>query len=182
MVINILTEAKSGTRLWFAEKGKELRDKIVNRLTKANEQNIVILDFDRIEVTDTSYAREGFIKLVSEISLNSVHPQIIFKNVEEYVKQNLHLSFSHHKLFTLVVNSRGKWDLIGKFSEQNVQTVNALIKRKEASAKQIAKDLGELGMSTSMNRLTQLYNSCVCSRKELVQPTGGKEYLFKIEI
>ncbi len=182
MIIRIQKEADNQTRLWLAENGKTLKNRILDQVSNISGLDLLVLDFDKIEVLDTSYAREGFVKLVSDIRINSYHPQVLFKNVDEYVKQNLDMSFNYHKIFSLVINPLNEWNLIGKFSEQNLETVKALIKRKEASAKQISKDLGDIGLSTSINRLNQLYDFCVCTRKELVQPTGGKEYLFKITI
>lgn len=181
MNINIFKEANNESRLWFAENGKELRNKILDQILKAQDFSLLILDLNKVEVMDTSYAREGFVKLLLEVNLNSLHPQIILKNVDEYVKQNLHLSFKEHKMFTLIFNNAGNWDLIGKFSEQNIETVKILMKKKEASAKLIAKELGDIALSTCINRLNQLYNNCICTRKELAQQTGGKEYSFKLE-
>lgn len=182
MTISVLKEANNETKLWFAEKGKELRNRILDQISNINVLDLIVLDLHKIAVMDTSYAREGFVKLILEVSMNSLHPQILLKNVDEYVKQNLHLSLKDHKVFTLTKDSTNKWNLIGKFSEQNLETTEALIKRKETSAKQIAKDLGDIGLSTTINRLNQLYDFCVCTRKESVQPTGGKEYLFKMEL
>lgn len=182
MIINILQLANNDKKLWFAENGRELKNKILDQVLKAPNNSLIILDLNEIEVMDTSYAREAFVKLITEIKLNSPRPQIFLKNVTEYVKQNLHLSFKDHKLFTLITDQLNKWNLIGKFSEQNFETTKALIKRGEASAKLISKDLGGMGLSTTINRLNQLYDFCICTRRELIQPTGGKEYLFKIDI
>lgn len=182
LIINIRKTANDETKLWLADSGRELKNKILDTISKKNREEIIILDLNNIEIMDTSYAREGFVKLILEIGMSNPHPQVLFKNVDEYVRQNLDMSLNYHKSFALVVNTTNTWNLIGKFSEQNLDTVKALIKRKEASAKQIAKDLGDIGLSTSINRLNQLYEFCICTRKELVQPTGGKEYLFKMEI
>jgi anti-anti-sigma regulatory factor len=174
--------ANNEKKLWFAENGKGLKNKILDQVLKSPNDILLILNLNKIEVMDTSFARECIVKLIAEVKLSSPHPQIFLKNVNEYVKQNLHLSFKDHKVFTLITDNSNNWSLIGKFSEQNIDTAKALIKRKEASAKQIAKDLNNIGLSTAINRLNQLYDFCICTRKGLVQPTGGKEYLFSIQV
>jgi anti-anti-sigma regulatory factor len=182
LIIDIRKTANNDTKLWLADNGRELKNKILDQISKSFLDEIIILDLNKIEIMDTSYAREGFVKLISEIGMINPHPQVLLKNVDEYVKQNLHLSFKDHKIFSMVVDPVGSLELIGKFSEQNLETISALVKRKQASAKQISIDLGEISLTTTINRLNQLNQFCVCSRKESVQPTGGKEYLFKIEI
>ena len=182
MIIKILHEANNQSKLWFAANGKSLKDKILLHISSATNLDLLTLDFEGIEVMDTSFTREAFVKLIFEIGLNNLHPQVILINVDEYVKENLHVSFKDHKCFTLIKNISNDWALVGKVSEHNVETVKSLAKRKGASAKQISIDLGDIGVSTTINRLNQLYNFCICTRKELVQPTGGREYLFKIEI
>lgn len=182
LIIDIRKTANNETKLWLSDNGRELKNKILDQISKKVKDEVVILDLYKIEIMDTSYAREGFVKLILEIGMSNPHPQVIMKNVDEYVKQNLHLSFKDHKIFAMLSYSDNSWELIGKFSEQNLETINALVKHKQASAKQIARELGEINITTTINRLNQLNQFCVCTRKESVQPTGGKEYLFKIEI
>ena len=182
MIIDIRKTANDETKLWLADNGRELKNKILDQISKKAKDEVVVLDLNKIEIMDTSFAREGFVKLILEIGLSNPHPQVIRKNVDEYVRQNLHLSFKDHKVFAMVTDSGNSWELIGKFTEQNLETINALIKLRQASAKQIARNLGEINITTAINRLNQLNQFCVCIRKESVQPTGGKEYLFKIEI
>lgn len=179
--INILKEADNQTKLWLADNGKKLKEKILKKISEVSDFDLLVLDFKEIEVTDTSFAREAFVKLIFEIGLNAQHPQILLINVDEYVRQNLHLSFKDHSLFSLIKNQSNIINLIGKFSEQNMETIKALKNRKTASAKQIAADLGGMGLSSSINRLNQLYKFCACTRKEVSQQTGGKEYLFTLE-
>lgn len=181
ILINIYKEVDQKERLFFANQGTALREKILEKIAKQKETELVKLDFKNIEVSDVSFAREGFVKLVTHLGLEINHPQVIFINVDEYVKQNLNLSFKEHKKLVLITDIRNKWEMIGKYSQQVVETIDALNEEKQATAKELAQKL-QIELTTCNNRLSNLYDMCVLTRKEIGQKSGGIEFVYKIGI
>ena len=168
-------------RLWFAERGSSLKEKILKIISENNEKDVVKIDLDKIEVTDASFAREGFVKLIADISMDQNRPQILFINVDKYVEHNLYLSLKEHKKFALIVNKNNERKLIGKFTQQTSDTLKTLIECKEASTSELAKKM-DIGLTTCNNRLINLYEMCVITRREVGQKSGGIEYIYKISI
>ena len=170
----------SGKRLLFADKGIDFRNKVLSKINESNEKELVRIDLIDVQIGDVSFVREGFVKLITYLSDEPEHPQISFKNVQEYLKQNMDDSFTNRKKFAFIVDLNGKWDLIGKYSQQMIDTLKVLIRLEEAKARQIAEELGGIELTTCNNRLISLYNMCVISRKEIGQKSGGLEYLYRV--
>ncbi len=173
MKINIYDEVGKRKRLFFSDSGVKLRERIVKKIYAEKAHDLVILNFADIEVVDVSFAREGFVKLISMLSTDEPHPQLLFLNVNDYVKQNLDLSMKEHK--------KKNWELIGKYSEQIRETVCALIKLKETTAKRLSKKLN-IELTTCNNRLMSLYEMCVITRMQTGQKSGGIEFIYKLVI
>jgi len=182
MIMNV-QHLTGSTKLWFGDHGVKLRDTILESFKKEKENNVLKIDLKGIEVTDTSYAREAFVNLVGMIGIEQERPQILFANVQDHVKENMHLSFKEHKKFALITAEDGTWKLIGKYSEQLVETISVLIKLKKARATQIKEKLKEdIEMSALNNRLASLHEMCVVQRSVGSQETGGKEYLYTLNL
>jgi len=182
MIMNVQNLTGS-TKLWFGDHGVELRNTILDNLKKEKEKLILKVDLKGIEVTDTSYAREAFVNLVGIVGIEQERPQILFTNVQDHVKENMHLSFKEHKKFALITTEDGSWSLIGKYSGELVETIGILIKMKNARATKIKETLKEkIEMSALNNRLASLYEMCVVQRSVGSQETGGKEYLYSLNL
>ncbi|MBI4547531.1 MAG: hypothetical protein HY707_06115 [Ignavibacteriae bacterium] len=179
----IVKDLTGQTRLWFGEKGIELRTRILAEVKKEKETKLLRVDLQGIEVTDTSYAREAFVNLVGLIGTEVERPQILFANVKQHVKENMHLSFKEHKKFTLITDEDGEWNLIGKFSEQLSETVKVLVQMKEARATEIKKKLKEeVELSALNNRLANLHEMCVVHRSAGAHDSGGIEYTYTLQL
>lgn len=179
--IDVYAEADKKKMLLFANGGAKLRERILNKINEQKEMDLVKLDFRQIEVTDVSFAREGFVKLVVHLGIESRRPQLLFVNVDEYVKQNLDLSFKEHKKLALITDKTKKWELIGKYTQQVQETVKTLIETGQTTARELAKHL-QIELTTCNNRLTNLYEMCAVMRKEVGQKSGGIEYMYKISL
>ena len=182
MTINVyeLTDSK---KLWFADKGTELRETILRHVARDKKRDLLKLDLREIEVTDSSFAREAFVNLITLLASEPERPQVLFANVDENLKGNLDQSFKEHKKFCLILDKSGAWDLIGKFSQQSVETVKLLLELKDAKARDIKKKLGQnIELSTVNNRLASLYEMCIVNRQAGAQETGGIEYTYSIQL
>ncbi len=177
--IDIYIETGKKKRLWFNEAGVQLRGNILKKIADHREIECVKLDFKRVEVTDVSFAREAFVKLLSDLTLEMNRPQVLLINIDDYVRQNLSLSLKDHKKFALITNSQDEWDLIGKYSQLAKETIAALIEVEEATARELAHRL-RIGITTCNNRLSNLYEMCAITRKEVGQKSGGVEYMYKV--
>lgn len=173
-------DISNSDKLFFADEGSKFRAKVISKIHKDNEENWVIIDLKKIHITDASFNREAFIKLISSLSVEITRPQILFTNVEEYVKQNMHQSFCYHNMFTVIKNE-DQLIPIGKFSTQLYQTIVVISEMKEGTAKEIALKLGKVELTTVNNRLKSLFEMCVITRKEFGQQSGGKEFKYYLK-
>ena len=182
MIISVKHLAGS-TKLWFGQKGSELRSTILQAVEQQKERKLLNVNLEGIEVTDTSYAREAFVNLVALVGGNAEKPQILFTNVAQHVKENMHLSFKEHKKFALITEEDGSWSLIGKFSEQLVDTVRVMAQLKHGTATEIKKKLkNDVELSALNNRLASLHEMCVIHRTTNAQETGGIEYFYTMQM
>ena len=74
-----------------------------------------------------------------------------------------------------------KYHTIGNTSQPLNDTINIMIKLKEANTKEIADKLNGIPLTTINNRLKSLYDMCVITRKEKSQQSGGKEFLYYLD-
>lgn len=174
-----ISEIAGGRQLWYAEKGSSVRQAVSEIIRSNKHEKMFALDFKDVEVADTSFIREAFVKLLHEQRMETNRPQILFKNVSEYMIENLDASFSKHNHFTMVATG-DQWDIIGKASQQLKQTLRIILSKKECTAKQLASDL-KINMTAANNRLSKLLEMSVVSRTETSQQTGGKEFIYRAE-
>lgn len=179
MIINV-RKVTNRTKLLFSEKGVELRNKIIFQFNEDDKKGLIKIDLSDIEIIDASFIREAFIKLIGIFRTELEKPQVLFENVNDHIKQNMEESFSFRNMFALVHNSKGNYELIGKFSQQLSETVNIMLKVNEITAKQITKEIDNLELTSANNRLKNLYDMCVIYRKEVGQESGGKEYVYNL--
>lgn len=168
--------------LYMAENGIKLRNQIYSLIHSQPELEKVVLDMAGIESIDSSFCREGFVKIISLLQTDTERPQLIFINATDNVRNNLHDSFTGWDKTGIVKTSDSKTHIIGKQSPHLFETLKVMLKLKEARTKDIATHLDNLPLTTLNNRMKSLYEMCVISRKEVIQGSGGKEYLYCLDI
>lgn len=182
LVIDAQRQAKvKSDKLLFADLGINFRFGLLAELSKANEKEVIKIDLDKVKVIDSSFCREAFVKLIPELNIDEQRPRMIFINVHDYVKQNIEESFTYYNKYCLVQTKNNEIKLVGKFSEPIADTVNALLKLKQAKAKDIGKKLEILELNTINHRLKSIFEMCIINRKEVGQESGGKEFIYIID-
>lgn len=177
LIIEVKKIAKH-SMLFTADKGIELRNEMYSRIHQEDERVLVVIDMKDIETIDSSYCREAFVKIIGLMQIDTDRPQIIFENSTQTVKDNLDESFTVWEKIGVVKTVDGKYSVIGKPSQPLIDTVNVMIKLKKARTKDIANHLDNIPLTTVNNRLKNLYDMCVVTRKEVQQVSGGKEFNY----
>lgn len=163
-------------QLWSADKGKIFRNIVITQYHTNKNVDEIEINLKKIEVADTSFIREGFVKLIVELSVEYGRPRLFFSNVSDYMLENLDTAFFKHERFAVTLHNK-KIKLIGKFSKQINETLKVLFYKKKATASMVAQNL-EIQLNTVNNRLMKLYNMAIINRKELGQESGGKEFEY----
>ncbi len=166
-------------RLWGHDLGREARLCIEAELESAPEGSTVWADLDGVEVMDVSFSTEAFAKVYA--SMFSLFPgrALVLENPSKYVKLNLDSALKMAGLLALTVEGPRKWDLIGKTSEIDRPTLEALRKRKQATTPELQADLGLANLPAVNQRLRKLAESGIIIRTKIAGQKGGEQYIYK---
>lgn len=175
LVIKV-NELMKSKQLWSADKGKLFRDMAIKNYHANKNTDELEINLCDIEVADTSFIREGFVKLIVELSVEYERPRLFFSNVSDYMLENLDTAFFKHERFAVTLHNK-KIKLIGKYSQQINETLKVLFYKKRATASMVAQSL-DIQLNTVNNRLMKLYKMATINRKELGQDSGGKEFEY----
>jgi len=170
-----------GDSLFYAPNGINFKNEVHALLNFDNEKELLKIDLQNTNSIDSSFCREGFVNLISELSLSLNRPQVLFINVSENVVQNLEVSFTYHKKYCLIIDKDSKFQIVGKSAEPFRETIEAMIKLKEARVRDVAKELGIEELNTVNNRLKNIFDLCIIKRKEVGQESGGKEFIYYLK-
>lgn len=177
MIIEVKKLAQQAM-LFTADKGIVLRNEMYLKIHNENEKMIVIIDMKGIETIDSSFCREAFVKFIGLMQSEPDRPQIIFENATFTVKDNLNESFTNWEKIGIVKTVDNVFNIIGKSSPPINETINIMLKLKKAKTKDLADKLNGIPLTTINNRLKNLHDMCVVTRKEVMQESGGKEYIY----
>jgi hypothetical protein len=166
-------------RLWGNELGREARLHIEAELENAPEGSTVWVDLAGVEVMDISFSTEAFGKVYA--SMFSLFPgrALVLENPSKYVKVNLDSAFKLAGQIALVVEGTRKWDLIGKTSEVDRPTLEALRKRNQATTPELQADLGLTNLTAVNQRLRRLAESGTITRIKIAAQKGGEQFIYK---
>ena len=169
---------EAGERLWTHEKGREVRAEIEARLDALPAGEALTVSFEGVEVLDVSFSMEVFGKLYGGLSTAYPEKALVLQGLNSYVKTNLDTTLQVRNLIALIVDGPRKWELIGKASDTDRETMAVLAKRKQATAPEIADALG-IQLTTCNQRLRKLSENGLIIRTKIAAASGGEQNMYK---
>jgi hypothetical protein len=164
--------------LWGQERAREIRPEIEAELDSVPPGAALRLDLSPIKVMDSSFAVELFGRLYT--SMASAYPEraLVLMKVTGYVKDNLDSAFKGRGLLGLTVDGTHSWRLVGKTSETDRETLEALYSGKQMTAPELASALN-IGLTTCNQRLKKLADAGIIIRTRISAPSGGDQFMYR---
>jgi len=180
IIFKIKSKRRGGdsAKLWGHTRGQEVRLEIEAVLDEAPSGSVIVVNLANVEMMDASFSTAAFGRLYATIS--SVYPgkALVVAKPSKDVEENLHLALKDKGLMALVMRGPHKWGLIGKTSETDIPTLQALERRKQATTPVLAEDLN-LNITATNQRLRKLSDSGVIVRTKIAAVGGGEQFLYE---
>lgn len=176
--------------LTFRPEGSSIREylmvNIISNL-KVNEE-LLILDFDKIEACDVSCADEIVLELVRYLIKEKKYRSVVVKNVTDNVLENLRAAQIYKEdklskiqnskvLIPFLKEDKNDISIIGTL-ESNLQECYEILKQRNTLTARELADIKKIAINSSSNRLKKLYDLGLIKR-EIIMDELGKYYKYK---
>lgn len=175
--VHTFTFEPNKPRLWGHAPGREIRAEIETLLDTIPAGDVLKIELAPVEVMDFSFSSELFGKLYSSWATAYPGRAVVLANPSEYVKTNLSAALAALNLLALTVKGVRNWDILGKVSDTDRETLAAVAKRKTTTAPVIAEDLG-IKLTTCNQRLRKLSDHGLLLRTKTTAASGGDQYTY----
>jgi hypothetical protein len=174
MVINVLKMAKEAKvkvpDLITRPVGRIMFNKAMDKLANISEEEILLLDFEGIKVTDSSFIDEFIVKLILDSGVRNYYVKLTnISDISEINIDSVFNSYSNYneKRIAVCRSELGKNNryYIGPLNEQESDIIDFFRINRSADPDIIARFTG-LGISTVQGIMTELF------RLRLVRKTG----------
>ncbi|MCZ7673840.1 MAG: winged helix-turn-helix transcriptional regulator [Chloroflexi bacterium] len=173
-VYNLVQE---GSQLWGRTRGQRIREQIETLLDSVPEGGVLRIELKGVEVMDFSFSSEVFGKLIGAWATSFPSRVLVLSNPSEYVTINLNQALKALGLLALVTNSGNQWNIIGKATDTDRETLHVVARLKEATTPEIAEALN-IKLTTCNQRLKKLVDSGLLIRSRTTSITGGEQYTY----
>ncbi len=161
------------------ERGVKVRDEINEALRRTSE-DLLILDFDGVQLISFSFADEVVGRLVSDRASGEMGDvSILIVNANDEVIHPIQSSMERRKLVVASLRPDGI-RLIGA-PEHVAATFRVAKSRGEFRTPELAADLG-ITVQAANNRLKQLLACGLLVRRPGIPQAGGKEYVYRVAL
>jgi STAS-like domain of unknown function (DUF4325)/Winged helix-turn-helix DNA-binding len=158
--------SKVGKKLWTRERARLPRDEVEDLLEAAAPGEVVTIDLRGVDVFDFSFAAEFFGRLLQR--LPSEHPGrfLVIENVGPWTGPNLEATLTGLDLAAIARNVHGQYRLLGKVTETDRATFDALLGHGgKSTALELANGLG-INLTAMNERLSKLVRTGVIRRED----------------
>lgn len=156
----------TGRRLWTRDRAREPRAAVEALLERASPGEIVTIDVRGVEVFDFSFASELFGRLLQRMPTEYPGRFIVIENLGPWTHPNLEAALAGLDLAAIIRDERGQFRLLGKVTETDRQTFDALLARGGSStATELATGL-EVNLTAMNERLQKLVRSGLLRRED----------------
>ncbi len=164
---------QSGEFLWGRERGRELRSVMEENLQRLPRGATLVADLSAVAAMNYSVALELFVKLLS--AWEKVYPERGFclRQPSKEVAEEVSMALEHHGFLVLAEPRLGEWELFGKVSQADRETLQWAAQRTYFTAPEMAEALN-LNLTTANQRLKKLESNAVCIRN----PVGSRLYRY----
>src|SRR5439155_14295086 len=131
-----------GSRLWTRETAREIRRAIEDQLLEMSDDSVLTVDASGVEVFDFSFASELFGKLVLGVPAEFPGRYVVVTGLSDYLRENLDAALKSIGVMMLEIQSRRRWNLLGKQSPSDRETLVSLNEfGRSVSATELAEEL-----------------------------------------
>lgn len=182
-VLEIIEEIGiKGSDLNSRERGKDIRDKVLNK-TRNAKFDVIILDFEGITSFNSSVADELIVQVTKLAQQNKTgFMYVVYKNVPKDSLYDLELVTGHRKIPCLLLDDNDLKVVCGGRNQgienSALDTFLAVKKMGTATAAQIAR-LFDLTINAASTRLNNLYKLRLLRREEMITKQG-RHYVYKM--
>jgi len=173
---NVVLSANGVTRFWTREAAIPIREKFIADFL-ATDEEILKIDFTRVEIVDYSFASEIVAIPLSRLAIELKGKHIIIAGMNKAVEENVTVALEKAELCALAVDSSNAWKLIGKCSEALSSTFAMIEKLKKTDTPTLAERLGTT-IPVLNNRLRILTDLGLVKKEESSAPSGGRQYIY----
>ncbi len=161
--IKVMHLGQSGEFLWGRERGRELRSQMEEQLQRMPRGGTLVADLTTVAAMNYSVALELFVKLLS--AWERIYPQrgFFLRQPSREVAEEVSMALEHHGLLVLTETSPNQWELLGKVSPADQETLLWASQQATFTAPDLAQALG-LNLNTANQRLKKLEGNAVCLR------------------
>ncbi len=152
--------------LWGRERGRELRYQMEEQLQRLPQGGTLVADLGLVAAMNYSVALELFVKLLS--AWEKVYPQrgFLVRQPSREVAEEVSMALEHHGLLVLSEPRPNEWELIGKVSQADRDTLQWASRQQYFTAPDLAAALN-LNLTTANQRLKKLESNAVCIRNAM---------------
>ncbi len=154
---------QAGEFLWGRERGRELRSLMEEQLHRQPLGSTLVVDLSSVAAMNYSVALELFVKLLS--AWERIYPQrgFMVRQPSREVAEEVNMALEHHGLLILTEPRPGEWELLGKVSQADRETLQWVVQQPHFTAPEMAEALS-LNLTTANQRLKKLESNAVCIR------------------
>ena len=162
--------SKIGPQLWTRDRARPPREEVERLLDDAEPSSIVTIDLQGVEVFDFSFAAEFFGRLLQRLPTEHPGRFLVVENVGPWTGPNLQATLDGLELAAIVRDEGGRYRLIGKVTETDRATFEALLALGGGStAAELASGL-DVNLTAMNERLQKLVGRGVLRR----EPAPGR--------
>jgi hypothetical protein len=168
-----------GPHLWTREKAREIRGALTKVLDRLNAGDTLVIDTNKVEVFDYSFANEFFGK--SLLSLPTEHPGrfIVVENLTEYTRENLIKALEGMGL-AMIERKGTKLALLGKVHPTDEETFTAVVRAKSPATAAELKNRLEVNLNAINERLSKLTGLGLIRRERATSAAGREQFQYRV--
>src|SRR4051794_1960549 len=121
-----------GPHLWGHALGREVRAGIEAVLDNMHDGEVLKIECKRVQLMDYSFIAGLFGTLYGAWSTTYPGRAMVLSNVDEVPRTNLNVGLDALDLLAITVKGVRTWDVVGKVSDTDRETLKALAARKQA--------------------------------------------------
>jgi len=143
-----------------------------------SDDSVLTVDASGVEVFDFSFASELFGKLVLGVPAEFPGRYVVVTGLSDYLRENLDAALKSIGVMMLEIQSRRRWNLLGKQSPSDRETLVSLNEfGRSVSATELAEEL-KINLTASNERLAKLSRMGLVRRREGGRGRSQYSYSF----
>lgn len=188
-----LSLGEYGKLLAMRPQGKRVQESLDAQMRSLPAGGVLVVDFDNVEMMDYSFADEALGTLYSRLAAKEYPDRYLVlvtdeSEITQALLENVEVALNQREVAALVVprevfsgqetEDKPQWRIIGQLPEHLVETLSAVIDKKEVTVRDLVEALGLDSVTACNNRIARLHQLRLVRRKATIVPEGGRQYCY----